>query len=281
MPFRRLLAVAAVAGVAALLLSGCQNSGPGPAPSARPERSERSGRPERDARPGVTVEVVTTKKLYVDLDLKQRLQYVKVSGIGDPALSQKINERLRGAAEEILDDFQDDLKDLPMGEVREGSTLSSTATVGLRGPRVVSAYYRFSTDAPELGRVPFMTRTSLVIDLATGRELTVRDLLAPRVRTAEGTTDFARVLTRSGPGGRLCEESPPDTRPLQPKDIFSGKPEEHVVDVFPTAEGVTFTLALWKLGYPMSCNGQAITVPYTNLAGLLAPALGPSPHQGG
>lgn len=239
-------------------------------------------RPNRPASPNpptgkVKMELVTINKENVSLGLRQRLQFAKVSGLPDQAMSEKINKRLRNAAEGPLDSFEKELAEpedpLNPRETPNTTMMHSEATIGLVNSRVVAVNYRFSVNGAEFGRFPAWSAVSLVIDVADGHELTVKEMLSSRVGTTQGARDFTRVLARSGPGGRLCDVSPPDVRGFTPKDIVGEKPGEGVVDVFPTTKGVDFTLGLWKLGYPMACNAQVITVSYPALKGLLGPAL--------
>jgi hypothetical protein len=228
----------------------------------------------------VKVELVTINKENVYLGLRQRIQFARATGVPDAAVAEKINQRLRQAAEEPLDSIEADFSEqgpFGTGESTPRTTMMrSYATVGLVNSRVIAVQHTYSTNGVEFGTVLARLSRTVVIDVATGRELTTRELLSPRVATAAGASDLTALLARSGPGGRLCETSPPGVREFTPADIFGGKDQKTgIVSVFPTPKGVTFTMGLWKLDYPMSCSGTSITVGYRELNGYLGRPLRP------
>ncbi|MBC6466631.1 hypothetical protein [Actinomadura alba] len=209
------------------------------------------------------------------LQLRQKLQFARVSGLADPAVTEKVNARLRGAAEELLEDLEQDLAEVgdpAAADVTSRTTMMrSHATVGLVNPRMVAVRYRFSVNGADFGAVPARAWSVAILDVTTGDDLTTRDLLAPRVRTAQGASDFQKLLARFSPGRRLCEDAPNGTRGFTAEEITREKGA--LVSIFPTAKGVEFTLGLAKIGYPMVCGGRTVTIGYTDLKGFLGPAL--------
>lgn len=249
----------------ALLAAGCSHSSAAQRPTAA---SPASAAPK--------VELVTIHKNNVAVGVEQRLQFARVSGLPDQSLTDKVNARLRSGAEDTLEAFEKDLDNPdPAGSgVTPATTMmTSKATVGLFNSRVVAVRYAFSVNGADLGAVPTRTVVPVVVDLDTGSELTAKELLSSRVTSAQGARDFTRLLAKAGPGGRLCDETPPDARDFTPADIVGGTGGDGVVGVFPTAKSVEFSLGLWKLGYPMVCNPQTISIPYADLRGFLAPVL--------
>lgn len=254
-----------IAGATALAisLSSCSGDEPG---SPTPTPVEK-----------VTVEILTVHKRHVDLGIRQKIQYAQVNGLGDQTLADRINRQLKSTATEPLQKFLDQLAFPDDSEPLDPSIpktrlLTSRATVGLHGPRVVSVSYKFDTDGGEFGRFVSWSSTYLAIDLKDGRELGTRELLAERINTPDGARTLEGLLVRNGEDGNLCGTAE-GARLFKPTDFLSDKPAEEVASVWPTKQGLTFRLALWKLGYPMSCNGLEITIPYGELDGLLGAAL--------
>ena len=260
----RVPAALALVSAMAVMTAACAG-GAGPGTAASPKATP--------SKPVIKVEPATARSLHAGYGIRQQIQYAKVTGLPDQAVAAKVNERLRRAPEQVLDSWQDDItdgRDAGTGATPATTTLRAKAAIGLAGPRVVSVNHTFETDGADLGRQPAVTQLPLVLDLTTGRELATRDLLSEKARTPEGARALERVIARHGPGGRLCDQAPPGTRGLRPDDIVSDDPREDVVIAFPDRNGVRFMIGLWKLGYPMSCLAQPITVPYADLKGLLA-----------
>ncbi|ROO86634.1 hypothetical protein EDD29_4208 [Actinocorallia herbida] len=260
---RPIIRIVIVTALAISLSSSCSGDEPG---STTPTPAEE-----------ITVELRTVRKRHVDLEIRQKIQYAQVNGLSDRALADRINQRLKGAATEPLQRFLDQLAFPDDPEPLDPSIpktrlLTSRATVGLHGPRLVSVSYKFDTDGGEFGRYVSWSSTYLTIDLKDGRELGTRELLAERIGTPDGTRTLEDLLVRNGEGGKLCG-TVEGTRPFEPTDFVSDKPAEKVASVWPTKQGLTFRLALWKLGYPMSCNSQEIKIPYAELDGLLGAPL--------
>jgi hypothetical protein len=224
------------------------------------------------------VETVTVHKVAVPAEIRQTLQFAKVSGLRSQATADRMNKSLRGSAEKALDfftstllDAHDDPDDEP--DVPTTTAVSSKAVIGLVNAKVVAVEYHYSANGGELGRVPGWSTEPLVLATADGHELTNRELLAPRLATAAGATEFSHVLAASGPGGGLCETTPADARTVFRSDELTG--DRSSITIFPTSTGVRFGLGLWKLGFPMSCNAQVITIGYPKLKAFLGPSLIP------
>lgn len=234
--------------------------------------------PAKPPRTAISVETVTIHKVAVPSEIRQTVQFAKVSGLRSQTTADRINKSLRESADNALGSFTRDLlqdRDDPVdGPVAPATTtVSSKAIIGLVNTKVVAVEYRYSADGGELGRVPGWSTDPLVLDTADGHRLTAKELLAPRVATAEGAREFSHVLAASGPGGRLCDTTPPDVRTVFRPDELTG--DRNIVTIFPTTMGVSFGLGLWKLGFPMSCNGQLITIGYPKLKPFLGPSLIP------
>lgn len=249
-----------------LVATACGNTGrPKPRVSSKPPR--------------ISVQKVTIHKVAVPSELRQTVQYARVSGLRNQTATDRINKSLRENAEKTLDSFMKDLlqdranPEGPPPDVPPTTTVSSKAVIGLVNAKVVAVEYRYSANGGELGRVPQWSAEPLVLDLTDGHRLTSKELLAAHVATAEGARAFSHVLAASGPGGRLCETTPSDVRTVFRSDELVS--DRSIVTIFPTATGVSFGLGLWKLGFPMSCNGQVITVGYPKLRTFLGPDLIP------
>lgn len=279
----RLLHRSIVALVAAplLLLAGCGDDTPdgSTAASATPRdpASQQKDDPERRKEtptPEFDVRLEVLEKSNVALELRWRMQFPVVSGLPDRSVEQRVNELLRAVPEEFLDGVEQTVADnqQSLAPASHRTLLQSNAEIGLRGPRLLSVRYTFTANEGLLGRVEEPT-VPLTVDLTTGREMTAEDLLSDRVRTPEGAREFERLLTEFGPGGNLCGQEVVGVREMRPDDLVADDPQDSVVSLFPGKKEVSFALALWDLGYPMSCLGTTIDVPYDDLEGFLSPDL--------
>lgn len=268
MPFRRII----LALMSALLFTGCTSEPPDPREPSEPrDAPSASPSPEKE----IDVEVVTVRSTHVPSDIQQRLEHVRVTGLPDHDGQQRINQLLRAVPEQTLDDFEDNLTDpaLDNPDLPPTTTLRSTATVGLRGPDLVSAAFHYQANGGELARAPELAYDSITIDLETEAVLSNREMLSKRVRTPEGARELGRLLRRSGPDGELCGPRPAGAREFQPSDFVAQDEGERTVWLFPQQQHVTFAVALANFGYPMSCARQNIDVDYRELNEFLAPAM--------
>lgn len=229
--------------------------------------------PPRAAAPtGPTIEFAALTKRYTDPALTVAGKYVRVDGVRDPAVAQRINRALRSPLDEQLRRYQ-------VARVADaggiGLTDPSVATrieLGLRGPRLVAARYVFTSHHAPLTPVDLIPTRAVVVDLTTGRRLRAADILQRHVLTPSGLADLERRIDRAAPNGSLCgpdQKISPDG--LSARSVDNDDKDTRALDVMPTGAGLQFDVVPPVLGYAFSCAETVVTVPYAQIDDLVRP----------
>jgi eukaryotic-like serine/threonine-protein kinase len=199
-------------------------------------------------------------------------KYAQVSGLGDPALEQRINAQLTAPLDEWIDIITTSTANGPPGTPPAEATVE--ATVHIQGPKVLSVeYVQVAGDSSGFffGAGGTARITAVTIDLATGEPIQPRDVF-PSVSTDDGAAALATVIRDANPQG-LCgdQDAFTDTQPLVlvPQDFTQdGGPLAAVVF---TEQGAEFRFHPQGFGYPESCDLAGSPVPYTALTNLMSP----------
>ncbi|GAA3206294.1 hypothetical protein GCM10010468_21730 [Actinocorallia longicatena] len=134
----------------------------------------------RTAPAAVQVALAPESTEYPEIGFREdAVEIVRVSGLPDPAVQERVNQALRSPVDEALAFWRAAFEDERSREVRnnwlttlaEDRPLRMKARIASRGPRIVSVMYDLTTPAIlQLGAVSSLYR-SVNVDLATGRLL--------------------------------------------------------------------------------------------------------------
>lgn len=200
-------------------------------------------------------------------------QYVRVSGLGDPALEQRVNAALVAPVDEWFDFMTDATGGPPAPSPAEAKV---TATVRISGPNVISVdYVRTAGDGGYyFGASGTGGITAVAIDLATGEPLSLTGVF-PGADTADGAAELAARVRDANPRGLCGDQTVDGVTPLAltPESFTdaystSGDPLAAVVL---TEDGAEFVIVASEFGYPRACDFSRSPVPYDVLTDLMSP----------
>jgi serine/threonine-protein kinase len=202
-------------------------------------------------------------------------QYPRVSGLGDPALEQRVNDALAAPVDDWIDLVTDATSGGEPGT--PPATAKVEASIRIAGPKVVSIdYLRLAGDGGNyFGARGIGSITAVLVDLATGEPLTFTDVF-PGATTTEGAASIAAAIRDANPEG-LCGPAsdydsvvPLELTPRSFTEEYStgGDP---VVDAVFTDRGVQFVVMASAFGYPQACDQSPLLVPYDALTDLMSP----------
>ncbi|GAB2837894.1 hypothetical protein GCM10027176_47880 [Actinoallomurus bryophytorum] len=230
---------------------------PPPRPSASPK--------------GLSIAFASLTERYTRPALTFDGRYVRIDGLPDPAIAQRVNEALRAPIEEQLKRYR--TARLPPGNsVGKDPRITTGIELGLRGPRLIAARYLFTSHNAPLTPYDLAASRAVIVDLATGRRLRAADILRDQVLTRSGLSDLERRIGHAAPGGALCdgvEKTFPDE--LRPKTVDNDDKETRALDLMPTGTGVQFDVMPPVLGYAFACSETVVTVPYAQISDLVRP----------
>lgn len=202
-------------------------------------------------------------------------QYVRVSGLGDAALEQRVNEALAAPV--------DDWISVVTGATSSGEPDTPPAvakveiTVRISGPKVVSVdYLRVAADGGNyLGASGLGSITAVAVDLTTGEPLKLTDVF-PGATTIEGAAEIATAVREANPKG-LCgaasdydSATPLELTPESFTEEYSTAGDPLAAVVF-TDRGAEFVVMASAFGYPQACDQSPLLVPYDSLTDLMSP----------
>ena len=198
-------------------------------------------------------------------------RYVRIDGLPDPAVAQRVNRVLRAPIEEQLKRYR--TARLPPGNsLGKDPRVTTGIELGLRGPRLMAARYLFTSHNAPLTPFDLVASRAVIVDVTTGRRLRAADILRDQVLTRSGLSDLERRIGHSAPGGALCggtEKSFPDE--LSPKTVDNDNKDTRALDVMPTGTGLQFDVMPPVLGYLYACVETVVTVPYAQISDLVRP----------
>lgn len=210
----------------------------------------------------------------------QNAQYVRVSGLRDAALQQRINRALRAPLDRLIKMGREHAARSRTACEGRPTQIYSTVRLGVRGPALVSVRYRLwsdwcqAADGMPAGEV-------VTIDLRTGRRLTATDVFRPQTLTPTGLSRLQSLVVQRepdppwsncAPEGRFTRKHFGDwTAP-------AGDREPPMLSAFFTPSA--FELA-WHVSGSDGCQALTFTAPYAKVRDLLQPSvlslLNPSP----
>jgi hypothetical protein len=198
-------------------------------------------------------------------------KYVKVSGLRDPAVEQRVNRELRAPLDAQIERYRTHrTTSSPLGT----PTATTTIELGLGGPRLLSVRYRFDAgDKAVLDRTEMFVSQAVTVDLNTGERLRASHILRPEVLTPSGITRLLQRIGRSSPGGSLCPGGGISSPRLSPSGIDNDDSAVRYLDLLPTRTGIEFYIIKYKIGYAMGCDQSFVSVPYGKISDLLAPVM--------
>jgi hypothetical protein len=251
---------AIVVGAAATFIAVHHGGGehhPPPRPSASPQgpRIAFASLTERYTRPALTFNG----------------RYVRIDGLPDPAIAQRVNQALRAPIEEQLKRYRT-ARLLPNNPVGKDPRITTGIELGLRGPRLIAARYLFTSHNAPLTPYDLAASRAVIVDLTTGRRLRAADILRAQVLTRSGLSDLERRIGHAAPGGALCdgvEKTFPDE--LRSKTVDNDDKETRALDLMPTGTGVQFDVMPPVLGYAFACSETVVAVPYAQISDLVRP----------
>ncbi|MBC6457275.1 serine/threonine protein kinase [Actinomadura sp. HBU206391] len=243
------------------------------------------GRPDPPAprptpRPTLALDLASLTGDHTEAGLTVRAQYVKVSGLADAAVEQRVNQILRAPVEQMMEHYRSELarsrNAFPTATPFATETTSAGSDVvwGLRGPRLLSLRYAF--DPPASSGIFFFREfeslsTTVTVDLTTGRRLGAREVFRARTLTASGMTALTGMLRRHDPERDFCPgylTSPRVCRAVTPAELTDQNPP---VEFMFTARNVEFSIALPSLDYPTVAGVRLFKVPHAEIADLIRP----------
>ncbi|WP_165503309.1 hypothetical protein, partial [Actinomadura fibrosa] len=201
-------------------------------------------------------------------------QYMRVSGLGDPALERRVNQTLRAPLDRLIT-IGKGARKLPCNGVPV--TVSTEARAGLRGPRLASVRYFMNNDwcrqadGSPGGEV-------VTVDLRTGKRLTATDVFRPETLTSAGVARLqSLVKQRVGRGRKWADCATLDGR-FKRADFFPSKgsttegmeTDPPRLSAFFTPDG--FELS-WLHGGSDGCGNLDFTAPYASVLPMLKPEI--------
>ncbi|GLY73277.1 serine/threonine-protein kinase [Actinoallomurus iriomotensis] len=230
-------------------------------------------RPPRSAAPkGPTIAFASLTERYTHPALTVAGRYVRIDGLRDPAVAQRVNRQLRAPLDEQLRRYRVARVADAGGIGAKNPAIATGIELGLRGPRLVAARYVFKAHNAPLTPLDLATTRAVTVDLTTGRRLRASDILRPEAVTRSGLADLERRIAYAAPGRGLCagsERSGQDT--LSPRTLDNDDKETRVLDLMPTGTGLQFDVMPPLLGYFWACAETVITVPYDRISDLVRP----------
>jgi eukaryotic-like serine/threonine-protein kinase len=220
---------------------------------------------------GPVIAFATLTERYTGPALTVEGRYARIDGLPDPATAQRVNQALRAPIEEQLKRYR--TARLPAGNsVGKDPRITTGIELGLRGPRLIAARYRFTSHNAPLTPYDLVASRAVIVDLTTGRRLRAADILRDQVLTRSGLSDLERRIGHAAPGGALCdgvEKTFPDE--LRPKTVDNDDKETRALDLIPTGTGLEFDVMPPVLGYAFACTETVVTVPYAQISDLVRP----------
>ncbi|GAA4608378.1 hypothetical protein GCM10023195_32770 [Actinoallomurus liliacearum] len=198
-------------------------------------------------------------------------KYVKVSGLPDPKVEDSVNRTLRLPLDQQLQRYRTHRLAIP---VQGESKVTTTIQLGLRGPRLLSVRYRFDGGgtAP-LDRPDMFVSRAVTVDLTTGRRLRATDILQPQALTPSGIRGLIQRIGRNSPNGSLCPGGKVSSPRLSSSGIDSDDKDRRYLDLLPGPDGIEFNVVMYMMGYAMGCDESFVSIPYSDLADLISPAI--------
>jgi serine/threonine-protein kinase len=236
-----------------------------------------------DDTPGVAAPEARQVDLRIDLEHRAETfdtfsfegRYPRVSGLGDPALEERVDDALAVPVDDWIDHVTDATSGGEPGT--PPATAKVEASVRIAGPKVVSIdYLRLAADGGNyFGARGIGSITGVLVDLATGETLTFTDVF-PGATTIEGAASIAAAIREAnpeglcGPGSDYDSVVPLELTPRSFTDEYStgGDP---VVDAVFTDRGVQFVVMASAFGYPQACDQSPLLVPYDAVTDLMSP----------
>ncbi|HKS46658.1 MAG TPA: serine/threonine-protein kinase [Amycolatopsis sp.] len=252
--------VVAVAGIAAAVVVAT-DSGDSPPRAAAPASTV------RPVTLAVNTATRTERDTYPDFDVSA--QYVRVSGMSDPAAEKRVNDALMAP----LDDWIAYVRAGTLGPEPGGGIphVHNEVRIDRQDGKVLSVRYLLTVDSSQFGNHGAATIKTVNVDLANGGVVTAKDVFA--LRDQGDVTRLEQRIRAHAPNG-YCEGTEPiePERALRLEDLAPYTPGgSPVVQIEFTSEGVRFGIAASALGYPMACDYQELLVPYPEVADLLSP----------
>ncbi|MFD0856098.1 hypothetical protein ACFQ07_27920, partial [Actinomadura adrarensis] len=237
------------------------------------------------ARP-VAATVAVHNQRYTNIPfVVQNAQYVRVSGLGDPAIERRVNQLLRAPLDEAIEYVRSSTSGTG-GDCTQTARLSSTAQIGLRTPSLISAVYTHEAElcAPADGRLP---GRAVTVDLRTGRVLGPEDVFKPAMFTTSALNSlWGRMNSRLeySLSASRCNDFE-----LERRDFLQanqgGAPSglrQPAATVFLAPDGFEINWAV--IG--SACEYDRMHAPYSSVRDMLKPELlaripaaGPSPQR--
>ncbi|GAA4520576.1 hypothetical protein GCM10023191_097680 [Actinoallomurus oryzae] len=233
---------------------------------------EHHGPPRSAAPKGPTIAFASLTERYTRPALMVAGKYVRIDGLRDPAVAQRVNRELRAPLDEQLRRYRVARVADAGGIGVKNPAIATGIELGLRGPRLVAARYVFKAHNAPLTPLDLGTTRAVTVDLTTGRRLRASDILRPEAVTRSGLADLERRISDAAPGKGLCagsERSGEDT--LSARTLDNDDKETRVLDLMPTGTGLQFDVMPPLLGYFWACAETVITVPYDRISDLVRP----------
>lgn len=230
-------------------------------------------RPPRPAAPkGPTIAFVSLTERYTAPALTVAGKYVRIDGLRDPAVAQRINQVLRSPLDEQLRRYRIARVADAGGIGLKDPAVATGVELGLRGPRLIAARYVFTSHHAPLTPIDLVPTRAVIVDLTTGRRLRAADILRSQVLTPSGLAGLERRIGHAEPSGSLCggdQKISPDG--LSAKTVDNDDKETRALDVMPTGAGLQFDVVPPMLGYAFTCAETVVTVPYAQITDLIRP----------
>ncbi|AXB46014.1 serine/threonine-protein kinase [Amycolatopsis albispora] len=248
-----ILVGAALVGTGAVIV--VNSTGEDPPPEAPPPAVEQVA---------LTADVRTRTENFGTFDFNG--QYVAISGLGDPAVQNRVNEALMAP----VDDWIEYVREINPDPATDTPHLSTQAEIRRQDDKVLSVKYTRRIDSMQFGNRGGYSVRGVTLDLKTGDVLTTPEVFADAATSQSGATALEERLLARSPGG-FCggqtEHEPMGPHHLtQPYTAGDGDPAVQAVFA---ADAVEFDVYGSAFGGPMACDHQTVVVPYPDVADLM------------
>ncbi|MEV5708386.1 serine/threonine-protein kinase [Actinoallomurus sp. NPDC052274] len=224
------------------------------------------------ARTPFTISYGSVERTYTDPALTVAGSYVRVGGLRDPAIEQAVNRVLRLPLDQQLRRYESARQS--DGPTSGRPRVTTTVELGVGGPRLLSARYRFTARQAPLTAFDSGGTRAVTVDLVTGRRLRAIDILRDTVFTRSGLRDLERRVGAAAPGGAFCDgEQKIDPITLTASAIDTDDKDKRAMDLMPTRDGLELDVVPPLLGYVWACADTVVTVPYGRISDLVRPEI--------
>ncbi|WP_051107914.1 serine/threonine-protein kinase [Actinomadura atramentaria] len=187
----------------------------------------------------------------------------RVTG-GAPGLAQKVNAALRGPVDTRAAEYRKGLETFGPSP----TTMLVKPSYLLKGPRYLSVRYEITQQGERLTHPTWTRARTVTVDLRTGRPVPVTDVFLPTGLTASGLRQFVERARADVSSNFSCLKDQPPTISKAQMEGADG-----AVALALERDRLYVLLDLVALGGITACGQADVEIPYSELSGLLNPAV--------